>query len=65
MPDYRQAEVCKRILSGELRSYLNNKIRSFVNGLLKLEQQESVLTFQLATVEERKSLDDFEAALQG
>lgn len=64
VPVSRQAEVCKRILSGELRSYLNNKIRSFVNGLFKLEQQESLLVFELASPEERKSMADFEVALK-
>jgi ParB/RepB/Spo0J family partition protein len=63
VPAHRQAEVCRRILSGELRSYLINKIRSFVNGLLKIEQQESLLSFELASVEERKSMQDFETAL--
>ncbi len=62
VPTHRQAEVCRRILSGELRSRSNNKVRDFVTGLLKLEAQGSLMTFELASPEERESLSDFEAA---
>ncbi len=64
VPAHRQAEVCKRILSGELRSRSNNKVRDFVTGLLKLEAQGPLMAFELASPEERESLSGLESAVK-
>ena len=64
VPAHRQTEVAKRILSGELRSAMNNKIRSFVDSLLRLEDEGTLIAFQLASPEEQKSLSDLESVVR-
>ncbi len=64
VPVHRQAEVCKRIVSGELRSRSNNKVRDFVTGLLKLEAQGFLMAFELASPEEQESLSGLESAVK-
>jgi len=53
-PD-KQDTVKRKILSGELSIY--NKLRAFVDGLLLLENQESIFVLQTVTEEERQSID--------
>ncbi len=58
----KQALLLRKITSGELATY--NKLRSFVDGLIMMEQQEALFTFRTITEEEKKSLDDFEGLLK-
>lgn len=51
----KQDTVKRKILSGELSTY--NKLRAFVDGLLLLENQESIFALQTVTEEERQSID--------
>ncbi len=53
-PD-KQDIVKRKILSRELSTY--NKLRAFVDGLLLLENQESIFVLQSVTEEERQSID--------
>lgn len=61
-PD-RQALVLKKILAGELNSY--NKLRSFVDGLILIEQQGNIFELNVLTEEQKKALNDFDALLTG
>jgi ParB family chromosome partitioning protein len=58
----KQSLILRKIKSGELGTY--NKLRSFVDGLILVEQQEALFAFQSITAEEKKSIEDFEGLLK-
>ena len=58
----KQTLILRKIKSGELGTY--NKLRSFVDGLILMEQQESLFTFQTVTAQEKQSIEDFESLLK-
>jgi len=60
-PD-KQSLILRRIKSGELAGY--NKLRSFVDGLILVDQQETLFTFQTVTPQEKQSIEDFENLLK-
>ena len=58
----KQSLILRKIKSGELGTY--NKLRSFVDGLILMEQQESLFTFQTVTAQEKQSIEGFESLLK-
>ena len=60
-PD-RQALILRKVKSGELGTY--NKLRSFVDGLILMDEQDTLFAFQTVTEDERKSFEDFESLLR-
>ena len=57
----KQAIVFKQIAAGKLKTF--NKLRAFVDGLIELEQQESIFSLMEINDEEKKSIDEFEALI--
>jgi len=60
-PD-KQSLILRKIKSGELAGY--NKLRSFVDGLILMDQQETLFTFKTVTPQEKQSIEDFENLLK-
>ncbi len=58
----KQGVVLKQILAGNLKTF--NKLRAFVDGLIELEQQESLFTLESISEEEKKSIDEFDSLLR-
>lgn len=62
VPADQQHIVFRQIKAGKLDSY--NKVRSFVDGLLKLQEQASIFEFQILTLEEKGAIDGFNTMLK-
>jgi ParB family chromosome partitioning protein len=62
LPASKQDVVLRRIISGELCSY--NKLRSFVDGLILCEQQETIFALQEVSGEEKRAIDHFEGLIR-
>lgn len=58
----KQTVILRKILAGELDSY--NKLRSFVDGLLAVENQECMFALQTLTPSEEESIKDFAGLLR-
>ena len=61
LPASKQSIALKRILSGELNTY--NKLRSFVDGLIAIENQSSIFELQSLSADENESIRSLDRML--